>query len=67
LDRTVDVSQADRFAEALKAAGAKDITYHLYPEAGHTVFNQYRKETYVLMEEFFDRTLLNLKQDAVQK
>ncbi|WP_299468878.1 alpha/beta hydrolase [uncultured Gimesia sp.] len=66
-DRTVDVSQADRFAEALNAAGAKDVTYHRYPEAGHSVFNQYHKETYALMEEFFDRTLFNPKQEAVQE
>tara|TARA_R110002111_G_scaffold108086_1_gene166733 strand:+ start:30176 stop:31150 length:975 start_codon:yes stop_codon:yes gene_type:complete len=63
-DRTVDVSQADRFVEGLKAAGAKDVTYHRYEKAGHRVFSQHREKTYALMEEFFDRTLLHPPDDA---
>lgn len=57
-DHLVDVSQADRFVEALKSAGAKDINYHRYEASGHGVFGQKRKETHPLMEEFFERTLI---------
>ncbi|WP_154901308.1 alpha/beta hydrolase [Gimesia maris] len=58
-DRTVDVSQADSFVAALKAAGAADITYHRYPEANHDVFTRNRRETYPEMEAFFERVLMN--------
>ncbi|QDV53373.1 alpha/beta hydrolase [Gimesia fumaroli] len=56
-DRVVSVAQADQFVKALKAAGAKDVTYHRYPGAGHSVFTQNQKETDPLMEQFFERTL----------
>ena len=58
-DRQVDAAQSNRFVKALEAAGAKDVTYHLYPGSGHSVFIQKRKKTYPLMEAFFERTLLN--------
>jgi len=58
-DRLVDVSQADQFVKALKAAGAKDVAYHRYKRAGHGVFNQHRKETHPIREAFFERTLMN--------
>ncbi|WP_339732828.1 alpha/beta hydrolase [uncultured Gimesia sp.] len=66
-DRLVHVAQADQFVKALKATGAKDVTYHRYPGAGHGVFTQNRKETYPLMEEFFERTLMNAKSETVDK
>ncbi|WP_417385349.1 alpha/beta hydrolase fold domain-containing protein [Gimesia sp.] len=58
-DRIVDVSQADSFVAALKAAGAGDITYQRYPNANHDVFTRYYRETYPEMEAFFDRVLMN--------
>lgn len=65
-DRLVDVSQSDRFVKALKEAGAKDIHYHRYKGIGHSVFRQRRKETYPLMEEFFERTLKKEKPQPTQ-
>ncbi len=56
-DSTVNVAQADRFVEALKAAGASDVTYLRYDDAGHGVFGQHSQETIPAMEAFFDRTL----------
>ena len=56
-DRTVDVSQADRFVEALKKAGAKDVSYLRIEGAGHGVFNQHSERTHRALEEFFARTL----------
>ncbi|QDT45242.1 Carboxylesterase NlhH [Gimesia alba] len=66
-DRLVVVAQADEFVKALKAAGAKDVTYHRYPGAGHGVFTQNQEETYPLMEQFFERTLMNGKTESVDK
>lgn len=65
-DHLVDVSQADRFVEALKSAGAKDINYHRFEASGHGVFSQCRKETHRLMEEFFARTLLKQERSLSQ-
>ena len=56
-DRTVPVSQADRFVEALRKAGAKDVTYKRYDDEGHGVFNTQSKETHPLMLAFFARTI----------
>lgn len=58
-DRLVDVAQSDQFVKALKAVGAKDVTYHRYPGAGHGVFIENQNETNPLMEQFFERTLKN--------
>jgi acetyl esterase/lipase len=57
VDQIVPVSQGDRFVEALKKAGAKDVTYLRYENAGHVVFHQRADETEPAMEEFFARTL----------
>ncbi len=65
-DRLVDISQADRFVNALKKAGAKDINYHRYEKSGHSVFRTNQKETYPLMEKFFKRTLLDQKFEPTQ-
>ncbi len=57
-DRTVPVANSDGFVEALKKAGAKDITYKRYNnKSGHGVFGRNAKETTPLMEAFFARTL----------
>lgn len=56
-DQLVHVNQVDAFVEALKTAGARDVTYHRYPEGSHNVFDRNREETYPLMEQFFTRTL----------
>ena len=56
-DRTVPIAHGDRFVEALKEAGAKDVTYLRYEGDGHGVFGQHSDETYPAMEKFFARTL----------
>jgi acetyl esterase len=56
-DRTVPVQHGDRFVEALKKAGAKDVTYLRYEGAGHGVFGQHSEETHPAMEKFFARTI----------
>ena len=56
-DNTVPVAQADNLVEALKAAGAKDVTYMRLEGAGHGVFDQRIAETAPAMEAFFERTL----------
>jgi len=56
-DKTVDVKHSDRFVEALKKAGADDVTYLRIDDAGHGVFNQHRKETHPVMRKFFERTI----------
>lgn len=57
-DTTVQVSNSDEFVKAMKAAGAKDITYHRYADGtGHGVFQRNISETGPLMEAFFERTL----------
>lgn len=44
-------------AEALKKAGAKDVTFLKVEGAGHGVFTQHTDETGPAMEAFFARTL----------
>ncbi|MEM0925054.1 MAG: alpha/beta hydrolase [Planctomycetota bacterium] len=57
-DNTVSVSNSDEFAKAMRAAGAKDLTYHRYTDGtGHGVFQRNIKKTAPLMEAFFARTL----------
>jgi dipeptidyl aminopeptidase/acylaminoacyl peptidase len=56
-DRTVPVVQGDQFVEALKNAGAKDVTYMRYEKAGHGVFGQHADETEPATEKFFARTI----------
>ncbi len=56
-DTTVPYSQGERFAAALKEAGAKDVTLLTYEGAGHGVFGQHADETGPAMEAFFARTL----------
>ncbi|MHB8901560.1 MAG: alpha/beta fold hydrolase [Thermoguttaceae bacterium] len=56
-DKTVPLSQGEKFVEALKKAGAKDVTFLKYDGAGHGVFIQQADETGPAMEAFFARTL----------
>lgn len=56
-DRTVPFGQGERFAEALRKAGAKDVTFIKFEGAGHGVFGQHADETRPAMEQFFARTL----------
>lgn len=65
-DQVVEVSQTDRFVEALKSVGASDVTYHRYEGAGHSVFKEHRKQTYAQLEDFFERTLLNPELNSKQ-
>ena len=58
-DNTVDVEHGDRLVEALKKAGAKDVTYLRVEGAGHGVFNSHAKTTPPAMEAFFGRTIGN--------
>lgn len=57
-DTTVNVKHSDSFAEALKAAGAKDVEYIRIEGSGHGVFNQHSAKTGPAMEAFFKRTLM---------
>ncbi len=57
-DRTVNVSNSDNFVEALRKAGAKDVTYRRFTDgSGHGVFTKNAKETGPEMEQFFARTI----------
>jgi acetyl esterase/lipase len=56
-DTTVNVDQGDRLVEALKEAGAEDVTYLRIEGAGHGVFNSHANQTQPAMEAFFDRTI----------
>lgn len=56
-DTTVPVAQGDALEQALKEAGAKDVTYMKIKGAGHGVFMQHAKKTRPAMKEFFDRVL----------
>ena len=60
-DKTVNIKHGDSLVEALKKAGAKDITYIRVPDAGHGVFGQEKEKTWPAMEEFFERTLKKKK------
>jgi len=56
-DGTVPLSQGEKLVEALKEAGAKDVTFLKFDGAGHGVFQQHADQTYPAMEAFFARTL----------
>ncbi|MEK6238083.1 MAG: S9 family peptidase [Planctomycetales bacterium] len=55
-DRTVPVSQGDKFVKALQQIKA-DVAFLRYDGAGHGVFAQHGDETFPAMETFFDRVL----------
>ena len=52
-DRTVPISQSNRFAEALREAGAKQVRYMIFDDEAHGVFQQQRLLTYPAMKAFF--------------
>lgn len=56
-DQTVPFSQGEKFVEALKQAGAKDVTFLTVEGAGHGVFGQHADQTGPAMEAFFARIL----------
>ncbi len=58
-DKAVPVSQSDAFSKALKAAGARDVTYLKIPGAPHGVYEHER--TRPAIEAFFGRTLMSKK------
>ena len=62
-DRTVPFTQGKLFAEALKKAGAKDVTFLEFEGAGHGVFGQHSDETGPAMERFFARALKGRQDD----
>lgn len=52
-DRTVPISQSDRFAEALRTAGAEQVRYMIFDNETHGVFQRQRLLTYPAMKAFF--------------
>ncbi len=56
-DRTVPVSQSEKLEQALKQAGAKNVTFKYYANAGHGVFREKQSETLPMMEKFFEKHL----------
>lgn len=56
-DKTVDVKHSDTFVEALKKAGAGDVTYLRIDGEGHGVFNAKAAQTGPAMSRFFARTI----------
>lgn len=56
-DRTVRIQQSDRFAKALREAGAKEVRYMIFDGEGHGVFQSQRLLTYPAMKAFFDEAL----------
>lgn len=56
-DRTVPIEQADRFAKALREAGAKEVRYMIFDNEGHGVFGRQQLLTYPAMKAFFAKAL----------
>jgi len=56
-DRTVPIMQSERFAKALRDAGAKEVRYMMFDNEGHGVFGSQRLLTYPAMKAFFDEAL----------
>ena len=52
-DRTVPIGQSDRFAKALRAAGAEHVRYMIFDDETHGVFQRQRLLTYPAMKAFF--------------
>lgn len=52
-DRTVPIGQSDRFAKALRAAGAEQVRYMIFDDETHGVFQRQRLLTYPAMQAFF--------------
>ena len=56
-DKTVPVSQSDRFVSELKKTKTNDITYLKIKDAPHRVYTEFSDITYTATECFFQRTL----------
>jgi acetyl esterase/lipase len=56
-DPVVPIAQSDRFAKALRAAGAKDVTFMIIDDANHGVFGRNSTVTHAAMESFFAKSL----------
>ena len=56
-DRTVPIVQSERFIEAMRKAGAKDIRLMIFDGDGHGVFQRQRLLTYPAMKAFFAAAL----------
>ena len=52
-DETVPIGQSDRFAKALRAAGAEQVRYMIFDNESHGVFQRQRLLTYPAMKAFF--------------
>ena len=52
-DETVPIGQSDRFANALRAAGAEQVRYMIFDDESHGVFQRQRLLTYPAMKAFF--------------
>lgn len=52
-DQTVPISQSDRFAKALRTAGAEQVRYMIFDNESHGVFQRQQLLTYPAMKAFF--------------
>ena len=52
-DETVPIGQSDRFANALRAAGAEQVRYMIFDDESHGVFQRQQLLTYPAMKAFF--------------
>ena len=57
-DTTVPIQQSNRFADALREAGAKQVRYMIFDNEGHGVFGRQRLLTYPATKAFFDSVLI---------
>ncbi len=56
-DSTVPIQQSDRFARALREAGAREVRYMIFDDEGHGVFRAQQLLTGPATKAFFDRHL----------
>lgn len=56
-DPTVPIQQSDRFAKALREAGAGEVRYMIFDNENHGVFGRQRVLTYPAMRAFFANAL----------
>jgi len=56
-DPTIDPNDSRELLQALKSAGAKDVTLMMIQDAGHNVFAAHAPEAEAAMRAFFERTL----------
>ena len=56
-DRTVPIEQSNRFAKALREAGAKEVRYMILDNESHGVFQRQKLLTFPAMKAFFAEAL----------